>query len=217
MNLKTTFLTLIFTLLNFFTWGQCIGFGTQSTTSPNKDDMHFVYACNSSNILLSDGLTVVGGTAPYSYLWQNVSNETITNSTSFNATLSGVPTTGYLHLRVTDANGCISWDSVFVEQDPNCISTGMQQILPSKQLKIVQVYPNPTEENTTLTLSLIESMEITVTTHTLSGQLVSKHKHTLTSGTSTIQLATKELPQGIYLIAVSNNEEITTNFKLIKK
>lgn len=55
---------------------------------------------------------VLGGDAPYSYMWTTVPIQTGQTATKLR--------TGYYGLVVTDANGCIVNDSVFIEPGPCC-------------------------------------------------------------------------------------------------
>lgn len=59
-------------------------------------------------------LTVVGGTAPYTYLWSNF-------ATTQN--LTNVPAGSYTVV-VTDANGCVATDTVTLTQNPEIVVTG---------------------------------------------------------------------------------------------
>ncbi len=61
-------------------------------------------------------LTASGGTAPYSYAWQN----TATGFTSTSEDLSALPAGSY-NTTVTDANGCVAAMSVTITQNPAII------------------------------------------------------------------------------------------------
>jgi len=57
-----------------------------------------------------------GGTAPYSYVWTNASNDTLSTSAKAN-NLSY----GYNYINITDAGGCSVNDSVFIDQPTEII------------------------------------------------------------------------------------------------
>jgi len=66
-------------------------------------------SCNGNN----DGsatVTVIGGTLPYSYQWNDTANQTTATATGLNA--------GTFSVFVTDSNGCTGSDSVVISEPP---------------------------------------------------------------------------------------------------
>jgi len=291
----------------------CNGFETQSTTSPNNTNNHYINTCDTSNILLSEGLTVVGGTAPYIYDWINNTTQVLSNGTSFNATLGGMPGPNeYLHLLVTDANGCQSMDSVFIEPticcdslfanfqwyqlydstnniwtntiyvvnesvgnnlsyvwnfngtysnsanptytytDNNsnsfslCLSvttldsctsnycdsvttqgnfssynlitlSGYMEVTEKESLVIGTLFPNPTLENSFISINSVKEMDISISITNISGKVILKDLKHLSSGKNTIALNTKTLSPGVYIVSLIDKNGVSTNLRLIKK
>lgn len=63
-------------------------------------------------------VTMTGGTNPFSYYWEDEANTNISNTD----TVTGLETGNY-YLTVTDVNGCMQYDSVFLpEPDPLALS-----------------------------------------------------------------------------------------------
>ncbi|HAA00845.1 MAG TPA: hypothetical protein DEP18_04850 [Flavobacteriales bacterium] len=81
-----------------------------------------------------------GGTAPYTFLWND-------NSTQTTATANGLPSGTYSVL-ITDANGCTHSETVFVSH-----TTGTEEI---EQKLTVTVAPNPVNEWMEITISAQE-------------------------------------------------------------
>jgi hypothetical protein len=116
--------------------GSCASLAFQNNS--NTSGSHYVYTCDSVGIDLSQGLSIIGGTQPYTYQWSvaQVSSIVINNPTSLNATIDTLvdPTQIWFLLYVTDANGCQIYDTVYVVQDTGCGSC---------VLKIDSVSTNP--------------------------------------------------------------------------
>ncbi|MCI5058867.1 MAG: hypothetical protein MRY83_22325, partial [Flavobacteriales bacterium] len=99
----------------------CSSFAFQNNGTAGS---HWVYTCDSVGIDLSQGLSIVGGTAPFTYQWYHAQGPSIVinNDTAFNATVDTVPdpSQDWFLLYVTDANGCSIYDTVYVVQDTGC-------------------------------------------------------------------------------------------------
>jgi len=291
----------------------CDGFETQSLTSPNNTNNHYINTCDTTNILLSEGLTVVGGTAPYNYLWMTNTTQTLSDPTDFNATLSGIPGPNeYFDLVVTDANGCQSMDSVFINSiiccdslfagfqwyqlydslnnswtntiyvvdestgndlsyiwnfngtysynsnptytfiDSNangfnvcltvttldsCTSSycdniitqgnfsnynlitlkGYNKITEKENLEIGKLFPNPTLDNSFITINSGDETDIIISITNITGKVIMKDSKHLNSGKNTIELNTQQLSTGLYVVSLIDDKGMNTNLKLIKK
>ena len=86
-------------------------------------------------------ITVTGGTAPYSYSWDN--GDTTQNIM--------VPVGDYVGT-ITDANGCSVEDSVVVE-GVACVTTSLEDEL-SAGISVWEVFPNPSSSKINLSVSL---------------------------------------------------------------
>lgn len=87
----------------------CTSISSITLTEP-EDSLDFSYVVE--NVKCNDGtdgsieLTITGGTTPYSYDWSNGSTSSSISSL----------TSGYYTFLVTDFNGCLIGDSIFVDQ-----------------------------------------------------------------------------------------------------
>jgi hypothetical protein len=86
--------------------------------------------------------SVTGGTAPYSYSWNDSNNQTESLAVYLNS--------GWYMVEITDVNGCQLTDSVFVDANSN-INEG--------NLNPISINPNPTRDILKLSLS-VEKVEI---------------------------------------------------------
>ena len=93
---------------------------------------------------------VQGGTAPYTFLWNDPNQQTDSTATYL--------ATGWYGLLVTDANGCTISDSVFVP-----ILLGVQET----ENQLMELYPNPASE-----LVYLNILAGDVRVYNVSGQLV---------------------------------------------
>lgn len=81
--------------------------------------------------------TVAGGTAPYTYLWND-------NAAQTTATATGLPT-GTYQVTVTDGNGCTSTENIFVGH-----TTGLEEL---SAIFTVVAAPNPASDFITVEVS----------------------------------------------------------------
>lgn len=73
-------------------------------------------------------VNVTGGTAPYSYVWDDTNSQTESMAVYLNS--------GWYSVNITDANGCQLTDSVFVETEVGIEDFNLTDVL---------LYPNPAE------------------------------------------------------------------------
>jgi len=134
-------------------------------------------------------LTVTGGVAPYSFLWDN--NQTLEDLSALHA--------GTYQLQITDANGCQVGDSF---QVANLLSTGTL----NESESMVGIYPNPNNGSFYITMPLDEVHQLTI--FDMQGRLISTERITGSTWLST------QLPTGKYM-AVFNAPQKQTMFSFI--
>jgi lysyl endopeptidase len=141
---------------------------------------------------------VSGGAAPYTYTWN-----TGANTSSINITTGG----SYV-VTVTDANGCSTMEAY------NFTVGVVQNNFRSFD---AQIAPNPTNAQALLTLTNITDEAIRIELYSLTGQRLQTNFYQDISGGNlqhTIQL--DQLPAGIYMLHVSNNQHSQV-FKVLKQ
>lgn len=126
-------------------------------------------------------VTVSGGTAPYSYLWND-------NSAQTTATASGLASGSY-DVIITDANGCIFNATVFVNH-----TTGVNEVELANQ---IQVSPNPANEF--IKINLGSSGVIKLEIIDVSGRIVMQYS---VNSQATINITS--LSEGSYYLRFNN-------------
>jgi hypothetical protein len=127
-------------------------------------------------------VNVTGGTAPYSYEWNDTNGETESMAVYLNS--------GWYSVNVTDANGCQLTDSVFVDSNVG---------LTEGKSEFIIIYPNPTSEMLNFNISAykIEILD-------LNGRIV---KSTATSN----KVDVRNLSAGNYILKIINENSISTH------
>jgi hypothetical protein len=122
-------------------------------------------------------VNVSGGTAPYSYEWNDSNNQSEVMAVYLNS--------GWYNVVVTDANGCQLTDSVFVDSNVG---------LTESKSQVIFIYPNPTSEMLffNVTADKVEILD-------LNGRIV---KSTVSSN----KIDIRALSAGNYVLKIINEE-----------
>ncbi len=135
-------------------------------------------------------LTITQGTAPYTFIWDNgATTEDLTGLS-----------TGQYCVTVSDFYGC---------EDQLCeiiVITSIQQI---EGLKALNLYPNPTSDQTVLSMSLDQSKAIQIELQDILGRTVWSKSLGVQSVVE-YRLDTKDLVAGTYFIRVWANDQFET-------
>jgi hypothetical protein len=157
-------------------------------------------ATDASAAAATDGavnISVSGGTAPYTYTWSNGAN-------TQNLAAVGV---GTYSVTITDANGCTSNQSATVSS-PTSLDLNNANIN-------ISMFPNPAENSSVLTVSLLTSSDVNIQISNVIGQVVTTiNDANVINGQYTIN--TSDFAAGVYMVRVSAGKESAT-YKLTKK
>lgn len=159
---------------------------------------HHSVSCASCN----DGIvygTPVGGSPPYTYVWQpgNITTQDIYNVSP-----------GTYTVCITDANGCTMCDSTTIEP----YGTGIEE---HSTIISFQLDPNPSQQDiVTLTLNSLQEQDAALSITDVTGKEVQRGSLTMTRGTSKHVLHTGTLPKGIYFVQVKGDHSLAVR-KLI--
>ena len=134
-------------------------------------------------------LSVTGGVAPYSFLWNN--NQVLEDLIALNA--------GTYQIQVTDANGCQVVDSFYVA---NLLGAGNL----NEPESMIGLYPNPNNGSFYITIPIDEVHQLTI--FDMQGRLISTERITNSTWLST------QLTTGKYM-AVFNTPQKQTKFSFI--
>jgi hypothetical protein len=138
---------------------------------------------------------VSGGTAPYTYLWDDPNSQTTSTATG----LAGNTTYTVI---VTDANGCSKTFSVFV------VGAGVGVNDQSYSNKVT-VYPNPTYGNITIDLRNTTTDNYTITVSNILGEKVYAIT-TFVNGAFKKDVDLSSFGKGVYLLNISNSSSSVT-------
>ncbi len=133
-------------------------------------------------------ISVTGGSSPYQYLWSNgTTDNQISNAAA-----------GRYHVTVSDSYGCESETSVDIDLDV----TGFSQ---SNLQAVVEIFPNPAQTATTLSVINSPGETITLELKTLAGQIVAKNEF---NSQDQYFLPLSEFARGIYLLELNLGERV---------
>ena len=137
---------------------------------------------------------VSGGTSPYAYVWNDSQSQTT-------PVAGGLPM-GYYAVTVTDSNGCVLTDSVFVD-----ISLLLEE---NQGMNGVLAYPNPITMNSVLTLNGIPKETSMILTDLNGKMIIDFGKQT----SERVFIDTQNILAGIYYLKLQG-EKHTQMVKLI--
>ncbi|HLO91405.1 MAG TPA: agmatine deiminase family protein [Lentimicrobium sp.] len=79
----------------------------------------------------------------------------------------------------------------------------------------IEVYPNPFVNELNLTFNLVNKSEVLIEIYNTNGMLVYSSKQSIGMGEQQLTIPSNDLPEGLYLLKITNGEN-QNNFKLIK-
>jgi hypothetical protein len=131
--------------------------------------------------------TINGGTAPYSYLWNDQNAQLESLAVYLNS--------GWYSVLVTDANGCQISDSVFVDTDAGIGQNENVQF---------SIYPNPTKDYIQIT-----GAGKTIRIRDIQGKLIQQMNFSN-------QLNVQQLSSGIYTLEVISDSNLVNRVRFSK-
>ena len=141
-------------------------------------------------------VNVSGGNSPYTYLWNT--GETTSSITPIN--------NGNFYVDVLDANNCLGSDSITVN------FVGIENDFTYE----FQIFPNPSNENITLSSNFHINNPTKINIYNLTGKLVLSENVAIKNGSSE-NINVSSLRSGVYLLEIKNPNLINQMFPFIKK
>ena len=143
-------------------------------------------------------LTLVGGTAPFSFAWSNGDNtEDISDLVSGNYTVT-----------ITDGSGCETELSFFVDN--------LSSIEEIDGLQSFNIQPNPASDNTTINIGFEQSRGIELFIYNIVGQIVfAKKDQNVLTASYPVDLS--HLNNGVYLVQLNVDGLQTTRRLIVNK
>ncbi|WMX12204.1 T9SS-dependent choice-of-anchor J family protein [Aureispira sp. CCB-E] len=145
--------------------------------------------------------SATGGVGGYTYQWDAAANNQTT------ATATGLTNNTTYGVTVTDANGCTSDTTVTVT------IVGVEGIA---NLNNLSMYPNPANANVFVDLDLEKSSDVTIRVMNTMGQTVLE-KQLGTVVSRRIELSTKDLTTGVYMVQFVIGEQSITERLVVNK
>ncbi|MBL4654773.1 MAG: T9SS type A sorting domain-containing protein, partial [Bacteroidia bacterium] len=193
-----------------FTFGLCAGNYTLSVVDANGCIVGTANLITEPDLLvleldsiansggdIDDGMaiaTVTGGVTPYSYLWDDPSSQATD-------TASGLFGFVYYTVIITDSNGCVVSDSIYVDQ-----LIGINQL---EGVIKFNIYPNPSKGLVTIEVDLNNDKATELIIMNETGQLVYKTELNNT-GIIRKELDLGNFSKGIYQIKIITNQSVIT-------
>ena len=140
-------------------------------------------------------VNVSGGTSPFSYLWNT--GETTSSITPTN--------NGNFYVDVQDVNNCSGSDTITVN------FVGYENYID----KQIQIYPNPSSENITLSSSFHNNSPMAIKIFNISGKLILSKNIEVKNGVSEI-INISSLSNGVYFIEIKDYLTKSQKFYFIK-
>lgn len=106
-------------------------------------------------------------------------------------------------------------NNMFIDQINLSGATGVNNV--DANISSVELYPNPTSNETSVNISLVNSSDVTVTVLNNVGQIVHQSMVTLNAGSNKVNIDTKNLASGIYNVLVATeNGSVTKKLSVTK-
>ncbi len=156
-------------------------------------DVSIVYINGVSTTHLLDA-----GPGFISYLWSD-------NSTTTQTFTVDLTTMGTVSVMVTDANGCIGKDDVFVDFILNVVSVPKAKII---------VYPNPVHNEFMVDIEGWKAEALEVSILDITGKTVQLKQIAGSNSKQTVRFNTSQLNRGLYVLKISDGSNVST-MKLI--
>ncbi|WP_052593956.1 T9SS type A sorting domain-containing protein [Aureispira sp. CCB-QB1] len=137
-------------------------------------------------------VTASGGTAPYTYQWNDNNQQTSDVATGL--------TTGTYTVSVTDANGCMQTASVNISIISNT------QTIKMDEANTLSIFPNPSNGEFQVVFNLASAQQIHPVLYNLQGQCVYKFP-AKTGQDINYEVDLKQLPAGTYLLSTFINQK----------
>lgn len=81
----------------------------------------------------------------------------------------------------------------------------------------VRIFPNPSEGLFTLELKSFKDQVLTIKVHNLLGRMVESHVYPLLSGTASLALDLRNLPEGLYMLQIEHQDGILSSKLIINR
>lgn len=132
-----------------------------------------------------------GGARPYSYFWAH-------DSSTSNSLIDLTGNKTY-YLTITDANGCILEDSIFILSD----YVGLAEDLASISFKL---FPNPVQDKLYISYDAQQGGESLIRLYDLSGKLLLTQQEGVASGINLVEIQVENLASGTYLLSLQSEQ-----------
>ncbi|MFH1160598.1 MAG: PKD domain-containing protein [bacterium] len=116
----------------------------------------------------------------------------------------------YIKVEITPGNPVV--EVVLTFSGNNILGIGD----PKPVLEAGVVYPNPVSNQAQISVTLPEAALVTIELFNLTGQAAWRNIQHLEAGTSTLQIAVSQIPEGMYTLRISTDSGLTLTRKLLK-
>ena len=145
------------------------------------------------------------------YLWDFGDGNLSTNTTPFHE--YAFPGEYDVTLTITTADGCESTFSILIS-NTGFMGNAVQAYMISNTEDLhevidLNVFPNPASEQLNVSFNMETSMELSFEINTLNGVVLDRFSKEILEGQNLFFIDVNQLPQGIYILTLKNNDLIT--------
>lgn len=129
------------------------------------------------------------------------------------AEVPGLPT--YPAIVTVDADN-ESYSNIHIYQNTSEVTTGVIEYGNDREVRISEIYPNPTNGQAFITFELMEATDVTINVFGSTGQLVSSQTVQLGASSNQVEIATDNLNQGLYFVQFTEvNGQFSFNKQMV--
>jgi hypothetical protein len=107
-------------------------------------------------------------------------------------------------------SGTIASTTTYCTCSNNCVMVGITELIPSSNVIISNIYPNPAQTTVTFVLTNKQSEIVTIQVIDMMGRLVSTYNYKSSIGENKTELNVSNLKEGTYILSITDSQQLQT-------